>query len=42
MVEQFLHNTIKEIDETKIKIVNKHTEAEALEAEHRVEVKVYD
>ncbi|KRX02737.1 hypothetical protein PPERSA_02227 [Pseudocohnilembus persalinus] len=41
MVEQFYHNTYKEIDEIKVKVVNKETEAEQLEEEHRVEVKVY-
>ncbi len=32
---------MKEIEETITQILNKHTEAEELEAEHRVEVKVY-
>jgi hypothetical protein len=41
MVEQFFHNTTKEIDEVKIKIANKETESERLEEEHRTEVKVY-
>lgn len=28
MVEQFYHNSYKEIDEIKVKVVNKETEAE--------------
>lgn len=41
MVEQLYQNTIKEIEESKVKLVNKETELEQLEDEHRVEVKVY-
>ncbi len=41
MVEQFYHNTQKEIDEVKIKVCNKETEAEELESDHIKEVKTY-
>lgn len=41
MVEQFYSNTHKEIDEVETKVRNKETEAEKLEDEHRVDVKVY-
>jgi len=41
MVEQFYSNTHKETDEVETKIRNKETEAEKLEDEHRVDVKVY-
>jgi len=41
LIEQFYLNTRKEIDETRVKISNKDTEAEQLEEGHRVEVKVY-
>lgn len=36
MVEQFFSNTMSEIEELKIKIVNKETEAEQLEESHRI------
>ena len=41
LIEQFYTNTRGEIEESKIKIANKETEAEQLEENHRVEVKVY-
>ena len=41
MVENFYNNTQKEIDELHKKIMNKETEAEKLETEHRVEVKAF-
>jgi len=41
LIEQFFTNTRKEIDECKVNIANKDTEAEQLEESHRVEVKVY-
>jgi len=41
MVEQFYHNTQKETDEVKIKVVNKESEAERLESQHIVTVKAF-
>ncbi len=41
MVEQFYHNTLKENDELKTKVVNKESEMEKMEEEHRIDVKVY-
>ena len=41
MVEQFYHNTQKDIDEIKVKILNFETDQEREEEAHRVEVKVY-
>mmetsp|Transcript_28687 Transcript_28687/g.33127 ORF Transcript_28687/g.33127 Transcript_28687/m.33127 type:complete len:468 (+) Transcript_28687:32-1435(+) len=41
MVENFYNNTQKEIDELQKKIMNKETEAEKLEEDHRVEVKAF-
>jgi len=41
LIEQFYSNTRHDIEESKIKIANKETEAEQLEENHRVEVKVY-
>ena len=41
MVEQFEQNTLKEVEEIKTKILNQDTEAETLEENHRVEIKVY-
>lgn len=41
MVENFYHNTLKEISEVKIKISNKETEAEEKESKHRIDVKVF-
>lgn len=41
MVEQYFKNTENEISNLKIEIVNKETEAEELERNHNVEVKLY-
>ncbi|KAL4496407.1 hypothetical protein ABPG72_014637 [Tetrahymena utriculariae] len=41
MVENFYHNTLKEISEVKTKISNKETEAEEKESKHRIDVKVF-
>lgn len=41
MVENFYHNTLKEITEVKTKICNKETEAEEKESKHRIDVKVF-
>lgn len=41
LIEQFCTNTRNEIEECKVRIANKETEAEQLEEGHRVEVKVY-
>lgn len=41
MVENFYHNTVKEIQEVKTKICNKETEAEEKESKHRIDVKVF-
>lgn len=41
MVEQFFSNSIKEMEELKIMIVNKETEAEQLEDGHRIQIKSY-
>ena len=41
MVENFYHNTLKEIGEVKTRIANKETEAEEKENKHRIDVKVF-
>ena len=41
MVENFYHNTLKEIAEVKTRIANKETEAEEKENKHRIDVKVF-
>lgn len=41
MVENFYHNTLKEIEEVKTKVSNKETEAEDKETKHRIDVKVF-
>jgi len=41
IIEQFYSNTRKEIDEARVNITNQETEAQQLEDNHRVEVKVY-
>lgn len=40
-VEQFYQNTVKEIEEIGVQVLNKETDMENLETNHRVEVKVY-
>lgn len=42
MVQNFLQNCLQEIQELQIKIVNKETEAEQLEEQHRVQIKSYE
>jgi hypothetical protein len=41
MVQGFYDNTRKEVDELKIQISNKETEAQKLEEDHQMEVRVY-
>ncbi|KAM3132436.1 hypothetical protein pb186bvf_015395 [Paramecium bursaria] len=40
-VTEFFQNTLKEIEEFQIKIVNKETEAESLEDAHRIQIRSY-
>jgi len=41
LLEGFAKNTMKDSDELRFQVQNKNTEAEQLETDHRVEVKVY-
>ena len=41
MVEQFFNNTVTEMDDNKVRIVNRETEAENLEESHRIQIKSY-